>query len=717
LSWSRRRQTLLALAAAASLAGCGRGEPAAPSVLLVTLDTTRADRLGAYGDGSGATPQLDAFTRRAVVFERAFAVAPMTLPAHATMLTGRLPPRTGLRWNGEQRLDASLPTIAERFREGGYATGAFVSAAVLDAAFGLDRGFEVYDDEVAGEKLEAERKGAETASRALAWLDSQPSGRPLFLWIHLFDPHDPYRPPEPFASRFAADPYGGEIAAADAALAPLLAHARFAAGANAIVAVAGDHGESLGEQGEATHGVLLHEAVLHVPLLLAAPGLPPSRFGGEVGQADLAPTLLALAGLPALQGSDGDALAGDDRPRQISAPRARTLYAESLYGAHVYGWAPLRAARRDGWKLVRGAGERLYDLAADPGEARDLAGSESGRLPTLRRALDELAAAESTAATAPVDEALRARLASLGYLSPAAPVGERAGDVDPYARIAIHERFRELDGALKKGDVEAVELGLREVLAGDPGNRFALAAVETMLREALAKAPDADTRLRLRLPLARLLASAGQRDEAAAELSAIADSPAASAAARSARAWARLERGRRTEARADWEALAAETPADAAPRRSLASLALAERRFADAERWAREAVKLEPASAAARNALAIALEELGRKDEAELEYEAALATDPGYVRAELNLALLRGARGGSADLAAARAGLERVLERAPHEPLALWTLGRLVLAEGDRSRAARLLGEFVAVAPAHPKAAEARALLATLGGA
>lgn len=329
----------LALALAAGLsAACGEGhrEPA-PSVLLVTLDTTRADHLGAYGGPRGVTPRLDELAERAVVFTRAYAVAPMTLPAHASILTGRLPTRTGLRWNGDQKLAAAVPTLAERFRDGGYSTAAFVSAAVLDRAFGLDRGFSAYDAEVSGaaSRWKAERPATETVRRALAWLAAQPADRPVFLWVHLFEPHDPYRPPEPFAGRFPKDPYSAEIAAADDALGPLFATARFAPGSRAIVSVVGDHGESLGEHGEATHGILLYDSTLHVPWLLVAPGLAARKVELATSQVDLAPTLLGLAGVAALAATteiDGTDLTAGLRANFPggTAARGRTLYAESL---------------------------------------------------------------------------------------------------------------------------------------------------------------------------------------------------------------------------------------------------------------------------------------------------------------------------------------------------------------------------------------------------
>ncbi|MGE0640270.1 MAG: sulfatase-like hydrolase/transferase [Thermoanaerobaculia bacterium] len=697
--------------------GCGRRTAAPPSILVVTLDTTRADHLGAYGAAPGTTPALDRLAAEGVRFENAFAVVPMTLPAHAAMFTGKLPAESGVRWNGAAPLDTATPTLASRAAGAGYATGAFVSAAVLDAGYGLAAGFDRYDDEVgAGGTFRAERAGTETVRRALDWLAAQASERPLLLWVHLFEPHAPYRPPPPFDRTFADDPYSGEIAAMDAALAPLLDHPRFRAGAGAIVAVVGDHGEGLGEHGERTHGVLVDDAALRIPWIVRAPGLAAGVRHDDVAQVDLAPTLLSLAGLPALPRAQGMAqLAADGEATPV---RGRTLFAESLYGQRTYGWAPLFAARRDGWKLVRGARDELYEIGGDPGERRDRLADSGDRASALGRALEAMPQAPRPAAsnpTPPADPALAASLASLGYLTPlAGPAGDAGAAPDPRDRIAVHERFRRMDEAIARDDVESALRDLGEILAADPGNELALRAVEAQLRTAIARTSDADTVLRLRLPLARILAAGGRRDEALALFRQVAASPATADAAIAARARARLETGDRESARADWTELARRSPGDGSAALNLASLALAERDFAAAERWSRTALRIDPASSAAHNALGIALEESGRSGAAESEYRAALQSDPAFFRAELNLALLRAHRGRGDDRAQAVAGLERVVRLAPREPMALWESGRLAAGDGRRELARERLEAFLAVAPGHPRGAEARRLLAGL---
>lgn len=675
---------LLAVVLAATACGREARPRGAPSLLLVTLDTTRADRIGAYGGPAGSTPHLDALAARGLRFERAFTTVPMTLPAHATLLTGRLPTATGMRSNGTGRLPEDVPTLAERFAAAGYATGAFVSAAVLDHAFGLARGFARYDDEVGrnGGVFRSERSGHETVARALAWLAERPADRPVFLWVHLFEPHDPYVPPAPYAERFAADPYQGEIAAADAALGELLAAPRWAPGARAVVAVIGDHGESLGEHGEATHGLLVHDAVLHVPFVLAAPETPPGVIGAEVGAADLAPTLLALAGLPPIAVTDGNDLAGLWR-RPATEPRPETLYAESLYGQQVYGWAPLTAARRAGWKLVVGARRELFDTRSDPGELRDLTASSPPQAAALERYLNERQASARATTPAAVDEALRGQLQGLGYLTGGgtAPVDASAAG-DPRDRVAVHERLRTADSRLRAGDVEGAERALGEALAADPKNRLALNAATDALGGAIGRAEgasDPDLVLRLRLVRAQILAGAGDRDGARRELVAMADAPIAGAAGIRARAFARLQVGRALEARRDWEELARRAPEDASVRLNLASLALAESRFQDAARWGREAVALAPGSPGAHNSLGIALEELGDARGALAEYRAALGAEPRFWQAELNLGLLEAKR-------------------------------------GEREEARRHLAAFLTLAPDNPRAAEARSLLSQLGG-
>ena len=331
------------------LASCARHAPAPAAVganlLLVTIDTCRADRLGAYGGPTSATPNLDRLAREGTRFAAAWSAAPLTLPAHATILTGLLPPRHGVRLNGAAALPSTTPTLAHHLRRSGYRTAAFVAAFVLDRRFGLADGCDRYDDEIAAARtqagLEAERPGREVVERALAWLASGDT-RPFFAWVHIYEPHAPYEPPEPFRSAFPADPYEGEVAAADALVGQLFAYLeREKLASRTLVAVMGDPGEALGEHGELTHGLLLYEASLHVPLLLHLPGTVPAAWVVEtpVSLADVAPTLAAALGKP--MDTAGEPLDGRNLWSDISQrrqPQVQDLYAESRYPA-TFGWS------------------------------------------------------------------------------------------------------------------------------------------------------------------------------------------------------------------------------------------------------------------------------------------------------------------------------------------------------------------------------------------
>ncbi|MGH9464339.1 MAG: sulfatase, partial [Thermoanaerobaculia bacterium] len=344
----RRRRSSLALAALLA-AGCDR--PAREgNLLLVTLDTVRADRLGAYGYAPATTPNLDRLAAEGVRFAQAQAAAPLTLPSHATILTGQLPPGHGLRQNGAPVAGPGLATLAGHLAAAGYRTGAFVGSFVLDHRFGLSQGFDVYDDEVERDVsmtagLEAERPGGEVVDRALAWL-AEDDGRPFFAWVHLYDAHAPYAPPEPFAAAHPGRPYDGEIAAVDAEVGRLLEQLQTQRlTEQTVFAVASDHGEALGEHGEPTHGVLLYEGSLRVPLILSASGILPAGWVVEepVGLVDLAPTLATLVGHPWSAGGDGRDLSTALRARN-EPPRA-DLYAETEYPT-LFGWSGLAALRR-----------------------------------------------------------------------------------------------------------------------------------------------------------------------------------------------------------------------------------------------------------------------------------------------------------------------------------------------------------------------------------
>ena len=288
------------------------------NLLLVTIDTLRADRVNA-----SLTPNIEALSARGVSFTRARTVAPLTLPAHVSLMTGLLPPNHGVRLNGVHRLGAGIPTLAQTLKTAGYRTGAFVGAYVLNRRFGLAQGFDTYDDEIArGESsvglLEAERRGGVVAERAIGWLQSlRNDGEPFMMWVHLYDPHAPYDPPPDMLARAMGQPYDGEVAYADAQLGRLVEAVR-AAGVldRTLIVVAGDHGESLGEHGESTHGLLLYESALRIPLVLAGAGVAPARRADPTSLVDVLPTVVGVLGLPPPANLDGrDALGTGGRAR------------------------------------------------------------------------------------------------------------------------------------------------------------------------------------------------------------------------------------------------------------------------------------------------------------------------------------------------------------------------------------------------------------------
>jgi arylsulfatase A-like enzyme len=470
-------------AAAGDLPTAAAGAARGSSLLLVTLDTTRADRLGAYGAVASETPAFDALARSGWLFERAFTVAPVTLPAHVSMLTGLYPPSHGVRHNAEFRLAEGLPTLAEQLRGAGYATAAFVSSFVLDARYGLDRGFDVYDDEFAGPggsvfpSALLERRGSATVAAAIEWLRRQPAQRPVFLWVHLFDAHAPYEPPEPWRSRWSSRPYEGEIAAADAALGRLLAAIESRA---SVVVVAGDHGEGLGDHRERTHGIFLYDETTRVPLVVRLPPTAkaaPQRVGGLVSLVDLAPSLLHLLGVPDRARRDG---------RNWFAPAAASpdpepaVYLEALMPWIDYGWAPLTALRGRDVKLIRAPRPEFYDLAADPGERRDLAADPTKRREMARWAsrlaefgdpMKSLAAGGSGGTSLGASE--REALQALGYLGGAGP-GAAGAPADPKDRIDVANALLEAHAAMQGGRLEAALAILVALERQEPRDRSVL---------------------------------------------------------------------------------------------------------------------------------------------------------------------------------------------------------------------------------------------------
>jgi len=662
----------LALPLAAALAGCGAPERAQapdgpadrPAILLVTLDTTRADAIGPEAEGVD-TPAFDALAARGRRFARAYTTAPETLPAHASILTGLLPPEHGVHENA-RRLPAGPALLAERLAELGYATAAFVSGFPLDRQFGLARGFAVYDDEMGPGGTE--RRADATTDRALAWLAAAPD-RPLFLWVHYYDPHEPYDPPEPYAARHAASPYLGEVAFMDAQLGRLVAafEERAAAdggsGGGVRIALAGDHGEGLGEHGEAFHGNLLYQGVMRVPLVLAGDGVEPGVAEAPVSVRRLHDTLLAWA--------------GGDGPRTLLRGGAETVVGEAMRPYLQYGWQPQAMAVRGRLKAIRsgadageaggGRGVELYDVVADPGETEDLSGRIDLPDP-LRRALDAYplpAPAAPLAADEPLDDEARRKLASLGYAAAAAPAARPVLRPDAPSPREMTHLFDDLDrgsGLFVRGEYVAAIPVFERVLAADPGNPAAL----------------------LRLAVAH--STLGHDARAESYFARLAEIDPDSPDLRHYRAMHLLRAGRPGEAAPLFESVLAETPARLPALDGLARVRESQGRLADAADLLARAAVLDddPATLVRLGALRMAL---GDTPAALAAFERARARQGPAFRHHLELGVLYLA---ARRLDAARDALDRVDPSHPAYPMALFKRAQVAVLLGEPDREMRI---------------------------
>ena len=683
----RRTPILIALAAVCALATWAifersRETPSPPAsspgrdnILLITLDTTRADRLGCYGYTRARTRRFDRLAAEGVRFEWAFSPAPITLPAHASIFTGLYPFEHGVRNNGNFYLQDRFETLATILSKQGYRTGAFVGAFVLDRRYGLARGFATYDDRMQGPQaqvvsLEAERRGDRSALALNEWLDKQAgAGAPFFAWLHLYDPHEPYRPPQPFRDAFADSPYDGEIAFTDAIVASVLDKlGQLGERDRTIVAVIGDHGESLGDHGEETHSMFVYDSAIRVPLLLWRPGrLPAGRVVSQpVRATDLAPTLLDLVGAPPLNVPHGRSLL----PLINAAPSGEPepIYAETYLPQFYLNWAPLRTLRDGRWKFIDAPKPELYDLTKDPAERDNLFHTQPGTGEAMRAALARLTGGTHGAMTAAtIDREVSEKLAALGYIGAGehttAPPGETA-QRDPKDVIAVFNQLRLANSAVRDRRFrEALPL-LHRVLAEDPRNAFAQLVLgsaymgmeqyrraieqyrkyaalvptssyahqwmaicylrvgdkDNALREAAAALAIDSRSTDARILRGGIFAGRGQYDEALGELRAAAETDPGKPMIRVDLAKVLDEAGHVEEARQEYREILSQNSRFAPALTGLAALEARAGRPDEAVTLLRRSLEIDPAHDETRFDLARTLERLGRRDEAAAEY-------------------------------------------------------------------------------------------------
>lgn len=680
--------------------------PATLNVIVVTLDTLRADRLGCYGFSGVATPHIDRLASEGVVFERMTATVPLTFPSHSSMFTGLLPPRHGVRDNGGFFLDESRTTLAERMKAGGYTTGAFVAAWVLESRWGLAQGFDHYSDRFDLSQYKVlslgtvQKKGDEVMDDALRWMEGVRE-RKFFAWIHLYDPHTPYEPPEPFRSRHPGQPYLGEVAYTDAVVGRLTEWLQRSGlrGRTAVVLTA-DHGESLGEHGEGTHAFFIYESTTHVPFIVSTPWGLTGRTATPASGVDLMPTVLDLAGLAPEPDIDGRSLA-----RSVVDPRADlggVAYSETYFPRYHFGWQHLRSLRDGRYTFVDAPTPELYDRQGDPGENSNVYKANSKRGEDMRARMDALAKEEKDKAPERkgLDPETLQRLAALGYVGNVADVDPSAVLPDPKDKI---ELFGLMNAAKNAGQADRMEEAIakmRAVLARDPGimdahltlgNWLAKAgrseeAIEAF-KQALSLKPDDEVAM---LNLANAYRNRGKPDDALAALDIF--KGALKANPKNPQAWYQLatlylDLGRIPEAKATFREALAANPSMGASLNSLGVIAFHDGDREEAETLVRRALEIEGDLRTARYNLARIREAAGDVADAERLYREELATYPDHGRARFNLAQLLRARG---DREGYLAELRRGVELAPTFGPCHFFLAREELDLGNLDEAARL---------------------------
>ena len=674
--------SLLALAFWSTSRQEGNGPPPR-NVLLITIDTLRADALGVSGNSTAATPWLDRLAGGGLRFDNARAHNVVTLPSHVNILTGRLPLDHGVRDNSGFRVSPDEETLATRLKAHGFRTGAFVSAFPLDSRFGLSRGFDVYDDRFVDAlprpaMLEQERPGAATIAAAQRWLQAQNPSEPWFCWVHLYEPHFPYAPAEPYASRFRESPYAGEVAATDAALQPLLQPILEAGvSTRTLVVVTSDHGEALGDHEEATHGIFAYDATLKVPLLLYYPALiEPGVVTTPVSHVDIAPTTLAALQMPAVHGLRGRSLlprrdgGGGDDP---------VTYFEALSGSLNRGWAPLFGVVSDGLKYIELPIPELYDLRADAGERRNLAAERPQQVAALRSLLRAFSGTEVRRAHESADTT--ARLRSLGYVAstPTAIRRDFSEEDDPKRLIRFETRLQQVFDLYLSGRTADALASSRALVKERPDMRVALLQLAHLEREA-GNLPAAIWALQRALELnpddseaASLLGAsltAANRPRDAIELL----QPYAARRGADvdvqvlvALALAQSRAGRADDGLATLDRARAQDPSNAMLLVDVGTLQLMAGRRVEARKAFESALAINPEVARAHSSLAALAAEEGRPEEALPHWRAAVGLDPGEYGKLLAIAISLARSGRAAE---ARPYFQYFADTAPSSPYA-----------------------------------------------
>ncbi|MDH4198648.1 MAG: sulfatase-like hydrolase/transferase, partial [Candidatus Aminicenantes bacterium] len=645
------------------------------------------------------TPNLDTLAGQGVRFANVYAPVPLTLPSHASILTGLTPPSHGVRNNGSYFLDADKVTLAEVLKEKGYTTAAFVASFSVDSRFGLDQGFDRYDDDFqAGspfKALNAERKAEQVFETFSAWLKKEPQ-EPFLAWVHLFDPHLPYNPPSPYSEKFADQPYDGEVAYMDYIVGLIIGQLRERGIlARTVVAVAGDHGEAFNERGEAGHGVFLYDMVLRVPLLFYAEGrLPAGRVvGTRVRLVDVLPTVLDLLTVVPPAGVEGVSLVPD-----IEQPRRKDLdvYIETRYPEENFGWAPLVGLVADRWKLIHAPQDELYDLAKDPGEERNLAAAEPRVASNLRTKLQMLLAsggAEAGPGPRTLSAAEQARLRSLGYVDYKDPTAASGPPADPKDKLdelrMVQDAERaELDGDFAKAvDLHTKMLTLRPGAASSYVN-LALAqarlkdfdAAVATLKRGLEKIPGSELLL-TRLGYTYLVT--GRAAEALETMSEVLQVNPRSVDALTALAAIHDNLGRKDESRSYFERALAIEPENKFLRTGYAGNLASTGRLADAITVYEALVKDYPTDISLHRLLGIAYGMGGEYDKAIASFKEITYIKPNP-DAYFNLALSYRQKG---DLAEAIRNFDLYLQDTAGEPEA-----KVATARAERERLQSLLG-------------------------